>query len=206
MFRRNRMEIQMSTDVKPEEHTCFPQGTFTKLFQRVDFASSSYLHAMKAEWFWLFDRIAELQHVTVPKRQNSNHLINPCYESLKCELKTFTWPTFPIPSNAAEEDCVTSQDGSVTLEDVSSMEDVLPNADERSLPSEEDVAKLKPSGSADAPEEQDEDIVLKEDWNDPTMLPQASKVWKDGRPHFKYGYGEIYVPDEFPKLPFGESR
>ncbi|KAI2503366.1 hypothetical protein MHU86_11086 [Fragilaria crotonensis] len=67
MFRRNRMEIQMSTDVKPEEHTCcFPQGTFTKLFKRVNFASS-YLHGMKAEWFWLFDCIAEFQHVTVPK-------------------------------------------------------------------------------------------------------------------------------------------
>ncbi|KAI2501433.1 hypothetical protein MHU86_13023 [Fragilaria crotonensis] len=200
MFRRDRMEIQMSTDVKSKEHICcFPQGIFTKLFKRDDSASISYLHAMKAQWFLLFDRIAEFQHVTVPKRQNSNHLMDPCYGSLKLELQTFTWPWVPVPSNATEDD-------SVTLEDVSSREDVLPNANERSLPSEEDVADFKPSGSADGPEQQEEDIDLNEAWwNDPAKLPRASRVWKGGPPR-TYGYGDIHVPDECPKLPFGESR
>jgi len=206
MFRRDRMEIQMSTDVKSKEHICcFPQGIFTKLFKTVDSASISYLHAMKAQWFLLFDRIAEFQHVTVPKRQNSNHLMDPCYGSLKLELQTFRWPWIPVPSNAAEEDCVTSQDNSVTLEDVSSREDVSPNANERSLPSEEDVADFKPSGSADGPEQKEEDIDLNESWNDPAKLPRASRVWKGGPPR-TYGYGDIHVPDECPKLPFGESR
>ncbi|KAI2508302.1 hypothetical protein MHU86_6107 [Fragilaria crotonensis] len=154
---------------------------------------------MKAQWFLLFDRIAEFQHVTVPKRQNSNHLMDPCYGSLKLELQTFTWPWVPVPSNATEDD-------SVTLEDVSSREDVLPNANERSLPSEEDVADFKPSGSADGPEQQEEDIDLNEAWwNDPAKLPRASRVWKGGPPR-TYGYGDIHVPDECPKLPFGESR
>jgi hypothetical protein len=207
MFRRDRMEIQMSTDVKPEEHICcFPQGTFTKLFKRVDSASSSYLHAMKAEWFFLFHRIAEFQHVTVPKRQKSNHLMDPCYGSLKLELQTFTWPWFVVPSNAAEDDCVTSQDDSVTLGDVSSRKDVLPNANQRSLPSEGGVAVLNPSESADAAEEHEEDIHLKEAWNDPTKLPQANKVWKDGPPCYNYDYGEMHVPDDCPKLSFGEGR
>ncbi|KAI2498090.1 hypothetical protein MHU86_16400 [Fragilaria crotonensis] len=170
MFRRDRMEIQMSTDVKSKEHICcFPQGIFTKLFKRDDSASISYLHAMKAQWFLLFDRIAEFQHVTVPKRQNSNHLMDPCYGSLKLELQTFTWPWVPVPSNATEDD-------SVTLEDVSSREDVLPNANERSLPSEEDVADFKPSGSADGPEQQEEDIDLNEAWwNDPAKLPPSKQ-------------------------------
>ncbi|KAI2508001.1 hypothetical protein MHU86_6408 [Fragilaria crotonensis] len=182
MFRRDRMEIQMSTDVKSKEHICcFPQGIFTKLFKRDDSASISYLHAMKAQWFLLFDRIAEFQHVTVPKRQNSNHLMDPCYGSLKLELQTFTWPWIPVPSNATEDDCVTSQDDSVTLEDVSSREDVLPNANERSLPSEEDVADFKPSGSADGPEQQEEDIDLNEAWwNDPAKLPEQAGYGKVG--------------------------
>ncbi|KAI2500841.1 hypothetical protein MHU86_13627 [Fragilaria crotonensis] len=87
----------------------------------------------------------------------------------------------PVPSNAAEEDCVTSQDDSVTLEDVSSREDVLPNANERSLPSEEDVADFKPSGSADGPEQQEEDIDLNEAWwNDPAKLPEQAGYGKVG--------------------------
>ena len=63
---------------------------FTRLFKKAELGSSSYLHVLKAEWFRLFDRIAGFQHVTVPKRLNSNHLMDPCYESLKCELQTFT--------------------------------------------------------------------------------------------------------------------
>jgi len=82
----------------------------------------------------------------------------------------------------------------------------LPNANQRSLPSEGDVAVLNPSGSADAAEEHEEDIHLKEAWNDPTKLPQANKVWKDGPPRYNYVYGEMHVPDDCPKLPFGEGR
>jgi hypothetical protein len=87
--------------------------------------------------------------------------MDPCYGSLKLELQTFTWPWIAVPSYAAEEDCVISQDDSISLEDVSSREDVLPNGNERSLPSEGDVAVLNPSGSADAAEEHKEDIGLK---------------------------------------------
>ena len=83
--------------------------------------------------------------------------MDPCYESLKCELQTFTWPEIPILPDAAEEDCVTSQDDSVTsLEDVSPREDVLPNADE---PSEEEVADSKLSASASAPEEEKKGLI-----------------------------------------------
>ncbi|KAI2497454.1 hypothetical protein MHU86_17058 [Fragilaria crotonensis] len=206
MFRRDRMEIQMSTDVKSKEHICcFPQGIFTKLFKRVDSASISYLHAMKAQWFLLFDRIAEFQHVTVPKRQNSNHLMDPCYGSLKLELQTFTWPWMPVPSNAAEEDCVTSQDDSVTLEDVSSREDVCEMPmngvchQRRMLPISNHLDLLMDLNNR-------KKILISEAWwNDPAKLPRASRVWKGGPP-CTYGYGDIHVPDECPKLPFGESR
>ncbi|KAI2490412.1 hypothetical protein MHU86_24168 [Fragilaria crotonensis] len=152
---------------------------------------------MKAQWFLLFDRIAEFQHVTVPKRQNSNHLMDPCYGSLKLELQTFTWPWMPVPSNAAEEDCVTSQDDSVTLEDVSSREDVSRNANERSLPSEEDVADFKPSGSADGPEQQEEDIDLNEAWwNDPAKLPPS----KQGMERWASSYKTLVSDNEIEKF------
>ena len=144
----------------------------------------------------------------MPKRQNSNHLIDPCYVGLKCELQTFMWPKIPIPSDAAEEDCVTSQEDSVTsLDDVSTREDVLPNADdERSVPSKEEVADSKPSASAAAPHEQEGGIDLNNAWwNAPLKLPPASKFWKGGPPLFKYGHGEMHVPDDCPKLPVGES-
>ena len=37
MFSCDRMEIEVSTDMKGEEHICcFPQGTFTRLFKRLN--------------------------------------------------------------------------------------------------------------------------------------------------------------------------
>ncbi len=52
MFRSNCIEITVSFDVKREDHICsFPQGAFTRLFKRFDLALSSYLQALKAEWF-----------------------------------------------------------------------------------------------------------------------------------------------------------
>ena len=84
MFKRDHMEIKVSTDMKVEEDICcFPSGTFPILFKADEFGSSSYLHVLKAEWFRLFDRIAELQHVTVPQRQNADHLVDYHYEALK---------------------------------------------------------------------------------------------------------------------------
>jgi hypothetical protein len=67
MFRCDCMEIKVSTDMKVEEDTrCYPSETFPILFEEGKSGSSLYLHVLKAKWFRLFDRIAELQHVTVP--------------------------------------------------------------------------------------------------------------------------------------------
>jgi hypothetical protein len=97
MFRRDHMEIKVSTDMKVEEDICcFPSGTFPILFEEDEFGSSSYLQVLKAEWFRLFDRIAELQHVTVPQQQNADHLVDCHYETMKLELQTFLWPKTPL--------------------------------------------------------------------------------------------------------------
>jgi hypothetical protein len=80
------MEIKVSTNMKGEEDICcFPSGIFPILFEEDEFGLSLYLHVLKAEWFRLFDCIAELQHVTVPEQQNADHLVDHHYETLKQE-------------------------------------------------------------------------------------------------------------------------
>ena len=85
----------------------FSKGTFPRLFKKGELGSSLYL-LLKAELFMLFDHITELQHVTVPKCQNANNLIDHHHESLKGELQQFTWPKMPILCNTGEYS-VTSQ-------------------------------------------------------------------------------------------------
>ncbi len=93
MFRCDCMEIKGSTAMNLEEDICcFPSGTFPILFEEREFGFSLYLHVLKAEWFRLFDCIAELQHVKVPQRRNAEHLVDLHYETMKLELQTFLWP------------------------------------------------------------------------------------------------------------------
>ncbi len=115
----------------------FSKGTFPRLFKKCELGSSFYL-LLKAELFRLFDHITDLQHVTVPKHQNANHLADHHHESLGCERQQFTWPKMPILSNTTStgEYSVTSQkDGLSKVErnSVTSQEDALVNAEESSV-------------------------------------------------------------------------
>jgi hypothetical protein len=191
MFRRDCMQVVASTDMRVQENICFfPRGTFPRLFKNGEWGSSSYLHVLKAEWFMLFDRIAELQHITVPKRQNADHMANHHYESLKRELQQFAWPKTPI----------------------------LSNMEESSLISEDDVGDSKPSGTAAAPVviQDDSDDTVDDDKVDEkeegeqsgdndVNLPHAGKVWIGGPP-LQYGLGPIHIPDQCHKRSFARSR
>lgn len=193
IFRHDCMKIKMSTELKVAEHICcFPMGTFPRLFDKGEFGSKSYLHVLKAEWFRLFDRIAELQHVTVPKRLNADHMVERCYESRKFELQQFTWPKTPILSNVnnnsvtSEEDVGDSEPSGTTESDMTS--------------SEEDVSDSKPSGTTEEPvivvgDNQDKDDHKLAGNDASVKFPPAGKVWKGGRP-LMYGIGAIHVPDE----------
>jgi hypothetical protein len=113
IFRRDCMEVGVFADMKMVEYVCcFPTGTSPKLFDKGGLGSKSYLHILKAEWFRLFDRIAELQHVTVPKRINGDHMVDDCYQRLKGELQKLTWPNTPILLNV-DNNSVSSEDDSV---------------------------------------------------------------------------------------------
>ena len=63
----------------------FSKETFPRLFKKGKLVSRLYL-LLKRELFRLFDHIIELQHATVPKRQNANHLVDHHHESLICEF------------------------------------------------------------------------------------------------------------------------
>ena len=57
-------------------YAVFQVGHFQYCLKRVNLVTSLYLHVLKAEWFRLFDWIAELQHATVPQQQNADHLVD----------------------------------------------------------------------------------------------------------------------------------
>jgi hypothetical protein len=69
----------------------FSNWNISILFEEGEFGSSLHLHVLKAEWFRLFDCIAEEQHVTVPQQRNGDHLVDCHYESMKLELQPFLW-------------------------------------------------------------------------------------------------------------------
>jgi hypothetical protein len=116
-----------------EAHLLFSKGIFPRLHKRVNWVP--FVFAPKSRVFRLFDRIAEFQHVTVPKHQNTNHLVDHCHESLKCELQQFVWPKMPILSNTGRYSVTSQKDvlshverNSVTLQD-----DPWVNAEESSV-------------------------------------------------------------------------
>ena len=103
----------------------FSKETSPRLFKKGKLVSSLYLF-LKTELFRLFDHITELQHATVSKRQNANHLVDHHHESLICELQQFTWPKMPILSNTGEYS-------------VASKEDVLSNMERNSVTAQDDT-------------------------------------------------------------------
>ena len=42
--------------------------------------------------------------------------------------------------------------------------------------------------------------------NDAVLHPHAEKIWRGGPSSLKYGYGQIYVPDDCPKGGVARSR
>jgi hypothetical protein len=183
------MEIKVSTDLKLEEDICcFPSGTFPLLFEEGELGSSLYLHVLKAEWFRLFDCIAELQHdVTVQQQRNADHLAHHHYQALKQELQTFLWPKTPLLLSDVEESSVKSkahdQDEDIEGEELE----------------EEGHDHDREEGGGD----QDEHEPIAKD---AVSLPRAGKVWRGGPPSLKYGYGQIYVPDDCLKGCVTKSR
>jgi hypothetical protein len=189
MFRRDGMEIKDSTDRKSEEDKCcFPSGTIPTLFEEVEFGSKLYLHVLKAEWFRLFDHVAELQHVTVPQRRNADHLVDRHYETMKLELQTFQWPKPPLLLSNVEESIVTSKAHNQD-EDIEGEE----------LEEEgHDHNREEGGGDQDDHEPRANDTV--------SALPCAGKVLRRGSPSLNYGYGQFYVPDDCHKGRVAKSR
>ena len=91
--------------VNVDEHACFfPRGLFKPLPSQESWGRSSYLHVLKAEWFQLFDRMAELRYNTLSRGEK----INPEYASIESELQTYKWPKHPYEPPEALDEAVTS--------------------------------------------------------------------------------------------------
>ena len=56
--------------------------------------TSDYLHDSKEQWFILFDRLAHLQHVIIPKRKNPDVAVKDelLYLPFKTEIDSLPWP------------------------------------------------------------------------------------------------------------------
>jgi len=89
---------------------CFPRGTFQSLPTTGQLGFRTYLHALKAQWFTLFDCYAELQHGILHKRRNNKYVVDPGYISLKGQLEDYAWPKHP-PGVGDEKEGAASEQG-----------------------------------------------------------------------------------------------
>ena len=55
-------------------------------------APKQYLFSLKEQWFHFVDRLANLQHVVVPKRQSKEYQVSFDYEFTKKILYELNWP------------------------------------------------------------------------------------------------------------------
>ena len=79
-------------------------STFAPLPKKATLASGDYLHDSKEEWFILFDRIAHLQHIVIPRRRNNPDVVvkhELLYFSLKAKIESLPWPRRTIGAGAS---------------------------------------------------------------------------------------------------------
>ena len=64
----------------------------TELFPPLPCAPEQYLFSLKEQRFTFVDRLANLQHVLVPRRKNEKYQVSLDYEFTKEKLKELDWP------------------------------------------------------------------------------------------------------------------
>ena len=94
-FQCDNLEVHLNVVLKKEkgkevkEAVCyFP----TELFPPLPCASEQYLFSLKEQWFRFVNRLADLKHVLVPRRQNEEYQVSMDYEFTKEKLKELDWP------------------------------------------------------------------------------------------------------------------
>jgi len=91
-------------DQEREEERCLlnvPTLFSDKLSARLP-EHKSFLVALKEEWFVFIDRLAELIHVTLPKKANPFFKVEPVFERFRKKLLEYGWPPIKVrvPSSA----------------------------------------------------------------------------------------------------------
>jgi hypothetical protein len=95
-----RVDVLFDTSVseivvqKGESVIQIPKGFLEPLPKNPTSPSSDYLHDSKEQWYILFDRIAHLQHVIIPRRNNPDVVIKDelLYLSLKAKIESLPRP------------------------------------------------------------------------------------------------------------------
>ena len=96
----SRVEILFDTKYsdlivdKAESVIQIPKGFLEPLPKNPTSPTSYYLHDSKEQWFILFDRLAHLQHVIIPRRKNPDVAVKDelLYLSIKAEIVSPPWP------------------------------------------------------------------------------------------------------------------
>ncbi len=91
MFDHSSMHVKKSSTEEykelPEEYVCcFPRGTFQSLPTTSELGLRTILHALKAQWFMLFDRFVELQHDILRKSRDNIYVVDPAHISLHLQV------------------------------------------------------------------------------------------------------------------------
>jgi hypothetical protein len=117
-----KASMEEEVEESPEEHVrCFPRGTFQSLPATSGQGFRTYLHALKAQWFTLFDRFAELQHDILCKRRDNNYVVDPASVSLKGQLEDYEWLKHPQGAGDEKEGAASKQDADQSAVQVASL-------------------------------------------------------------------------------------
>ena len=89
LFNMERLPVRFNMD-KDEYYVEVPAGTLLRSDLLND---KSFLSNLKAELYVIFDRLADLEHVTIPKRVDPQAGVDADYLKIKEGLK---WPPLPV--------------------------------------------------------------------------------------------------------------
>ena len=82
--------------IRKERVVYLPDKTIKPLPKSSQYPTMNYLHLLKAQWFLLFDRLAELQHLTLRKVDVGSEEEKALYFKVMQEaLNSCAWPQSP---------------------------------------------------------------------------------------------------------------
>ena len=89
-FKRQKDMVFLKDEETKEFYFMFPEDFFQPLPTQADLVWGDYLTQMREEWVLFYDKMAELQHVTLPKKMNRQNAVNLLYPETLSQIAS--WP------------------------------------------------------------------------------------------------------------------